>query len=102
MSKIIDEYSHLSCSEPISRPNPFNTYFLIDEGIVEVMTLEEMPWNDNHHGSTFLPFSDKIESNLSSLFSSETLSDPQNPIFTLLVLNRIWGTYRQRYLSISQ
>ena len=61
----------------------FNKYFLTDEGILEVMTLDEMPWNNTHHHSTFLPSFDKIENNFSSLFSSETLNDPQNPISTL-------------------
>ena len=83
MNTIIDEYSHLSRLEPISMTDPFNKDFLTDEGIMEVMILDEMPWNNTHHRSTFLPSFDKIENNFSSLFSSETLSDPQNPISTL-------------------
>ena len=27
MNTLIDEYSHLSCLEPISMPDPFNKYF---------------------------------------------------------------------------
>ena len=42
MNMIIDEYSHLSRLEPIFMPNPFNTNFLIDEGIMEVMTLDKI------------------------------------------------------------
>lgn len=76
MDKIIDEYSYLSCLEPNSMFDPFKKYFLTDEGILEVMTLDEMPWDDTHYSSTFLPSFDKIENNLSSLFSYETLSDP--------------------------
>lgn len=83
MNMIIDEYSHLSCLEPISTPNPFNTYFLTDEWIMEVLTLDEMPWNNTHHHSTLFPSFDKIENNFSSMFSSETPSDPQCPISTL-------------------
>jgi len=50
---------------------------------MEVMTLDEMPWDDTHHRSTFLPSFYKIENNLSSMFSSETLNDPQSPISIL-------------------
>ena len=50
---------------------------------MEVMTLDEIPWHDTHHRSNFLPSFDKIDNNCSSMFSSETLSDPQNPISTL-------------------
>ena len=63
--------------------DPFNKDFLTDEGIMEVMTLDEILWDDTHHHSTFLPYFDQIENNFSSLFSFETLSDPQNPISTL-------------------
>lgn len=70
MNMIINEYSHLSCLEPISMPDPFNTNFLTDEGIMEFMTLDEMSWNDIHHHSTFLPSFEKIENNFSSMFSS--------------------------------
>ena len=51
--------------------------FLTDESIMEVMTLDEMPWNDYHHHSSFLPILDKIENNFSSMFSSEIVNDPK-------------------------
>lgn len=76
MDTIIDEYSHLSCLETISMTDPFKTNFLTDDGIMEVRTLDEISGNDTHHHSTFFPSFDKIENNLSSMFSSETLSDP--------------------------
>ena len=33
---------------------PLNETFLSDESIVETMSLEETPWNDIHHRSSFL------------------------------------------------
>jgi len=80
---IIYEYSHLSCLEPISIPDPFDKEVLIDESIMEVMTLDEMSWDDHHHRSSFLHCLDKIENNFSSVFSSEVVTNPQCPIASL-------------------
>ena len=83
MNSIIDEDSHLSRLELISMLDPFNTDFLTDEGIMEVMALKKIPWNDTHHHSAFLSSFEKIENNFSFMFSSEILSDPQCPKSTL-------------------
>lgn len=43
-------------------PDPLNEKFPTKEDIVEVMLLEEFPWNNLHHHSSFLPCLDKIPS----------------------------------------
>lgn len=41
-------------------PNPLNETFPIDKSIVEVMSLDEIPWNGLHHHSSFLPSFDEM------------------------------------------
>lgn len=77
MNTIIDDHSYLSRLEPISMPNPFDVNFIIDEGIMEVMKLDEIPWDDYHHLSFFLPFLNKIENDFSSMFLPEIVNDPE-------------------------
>jgi len=65
---INDDYSPLPWLEAFSSSDPFNSTFPIDESIMEVMTSNEIPWNDHHHRSSFLPDPDKIENDFSKLF----------------------------------
>lgn len=60
MNMIIDECSNFHAWNHQSMLDPYNKVFLIDEGIMEVMTLDEIPCNDTHHHSTFLTYFDKI------------------------------------------
>lgn len=53
MNIVIDEYSHLSHLESISMLYPFDKEFVNDEGIMEVMNLDEIPWDDYNHRSSF-------------------------------------------------
>ena len=53
MSPILDEYSHSIWLTSLTSPDPFNDIFPSDEGIMEVMSLEETPWDDGHHRSSF-------------------------------------------------
>ena len=46
---------------------------------MEVMSLEEMPWEDYHHRSSFLPPCHMVEEKFMSTVSSEIVSNPRSP-----------------------
>jgi hypothetical protein len=50
---ILDEYSHSTWLISMTYFDPFDEIFPTDEGIMEVMSLEETPWDDSHHRSSF-------------------------------------------------
>lgn len=88
---------HLSSSYRLSLPNwlssppPSFDYFLktfpSDESIMEVMNLEELPWKDHLHRSSFLPNLTTVETNIKSIVSPEDVENPQTPILTDDVLS---------------
>jgi hypothetical protein len=49
---------------------------------MEMVRIEEVSWDDNHHHSSFLPSLDDIEEDISSIFPSDTIDSPQSPIIT--------------------
>ena len=49
---------------------------------MEVMSLEEMPWRDHHHRSSFLPPCHMVEEHFTSNVSSDIVTDPKSPILT--------------------
>ena len=55
---------------------------LSDESIMEVMSLDEMPWKYHHHQSTFLPHYHMVEEQFASVVSSNIITHPQSPILT--------------------
>lgn len=55
ISKIsLDMYSHSPWLVTLESFDPLAETFLADEGIMEIMSLEEPPWIDTHHRSSFL------------------------------------------------
>ena len=40
----------------------------------------ELPWEDLHHRSSFLPDLDHFENDFSSIFTTDYVKEPQNPI----------------------
>jgi hypothetical protein len=56
--------------------------FPSDESIMEMLSIEEAPWDDNHHHSSFLPSLDEIEKDISSIFPTDIVDSPQSPILT--------------------
>jgi hypothetical protein len=51
MSHVLDESSHSFWIISMESPDPFDNTFPTDESILEVMSLEETPWDDSHHHS---------------------------------------------------
>lgn len=48
-------YSQSPWLGTLESSNPLVETFLTNEGIMEIMSLEELPWIDTHHRSLFLP-----------------------------------------------
>ena len=51
-----------------------------DEHICEVLCVDDPPWEDLHHRSSFLPEINRFESDFSSIFSIEYVKEPQSPM----------------------
>ena len=52
------------------------------------MSVNDLPWNDDHHRSSFFPDIQDVEDRLASLVPPEITSSPQNPILTHHVLSK--------------
>jgi len=70
----LDAYSQSPWLGDLESPDPLAETFLADEGILEVMYLEEPPWIDSHHRSSFLPHSTVMSINFKE-FSSPLFID---------------------------
>ena len=44
------------------------------------MSVEDLPWEDLHHRSSFLPELDHFEDDFASIFTTEYVKEPQNPL----------------------
>jgi hypothetical protein len=56
--------------------------FPSNESIMKILSIEEAPWDGNHHRSYFIPNLDEIEKYISSIFPSDIIDSPQSPILT--------------------
>jgi hypothetical protein len=68
-------------------PDPFDDTIPTDESIMDIMSLEDTPWDDGHHHSSFLPKIETIESHLESSFPYEEIENSQTPILIHDVLS---------------
>lgn len=75
LSITLDSYFPPSWLGSSDLDDPLNETFLIEESIVEVMYLEETPWNDIHHRSSFLTSLGVIPTCLDPL-ASPTMNAP--------------------------
>lgn len=67
-------------------PDPLNKTFPINGSIIEVMSLDETPWNNLHHHSSFLPSLNEIPSYLEAPVSHYPTPPLQTPIMVHDVL----------------
>ena len=51
-----------------------------DEHLREILCIDDLPWEDLHHRSSFLPEGDCFENDFSSIFTTEYVKDAQNPM----------------------
>ena len=54
-SSVPDSYDHFPWLGGEATSDPLKESFPSDEAIIETMSLEELPWLDHHHRSSFLP-----------------------------------------------
>ena len=79
MNVVSEESSALSSSTLTPFPDPSQQVFATNENIREILSSNELPWDDLHHRSSFLPDLDKLENDFSSIFSINYVKEPQNP-----------------------
>jgi len=70
--------------------------FPSDESIMEMISIEEAPWDDNHHHSLFIPSLDEIEKDISSIFPIDIANAPQYSILTQDTISE------ENFVNISQ
>ena len=78
----LDVYSQSSWLGSSESPDPLAKNFLSDESIMEVMSLEEVPWNDTHHRSSFFPGPTVMYACLEEFSSQFPSLPPQTQIMT--------------------
>ena len=54
--------------------------FPSDESIMEIMSTNEPIWEDHQHISSFLPNTSLVDHDFASLFTTDIVKTPQNPI----------------------
>ena len=50
------------------------------ESIMDIMNMNEPIWEDHHHRSSFLPNTSSVGHDFTSLFSTDIVNTPPNPI----------------------
>ena len=83
----LDVYSQSPWLGDADSPNPLREFFPSDEAIVETISLEDLPWSNGHHRSSFMPSLGAMSSCLER-FASQVPTPPlQTPILTHEVLS---------------
>ena len=59
--------------------DPTKQIFHTDEHIREFLSIDELPWEDLHHRSSFLPVFYHFKNDFSSIFTTNYVKEPQNP-----------------------
>ena len=76
----MNEVHEDSFSTSTSELKTFSKLVQSNEQICEILCVDELPWEDLHHRSSFLPESDRFENYFSSIFTTEYVKDAQNPM----------------------
>jgi len=87
LSMHLDAYSQSPWLGSLDSPDPLNETFPNKESIIEVKSLEETPWDDAHHLSSFLRSLGEISSCLETFFSYALTHPLQTPILVHEVLS---------------
>jgi hypothetical protein len=56
--------------------------FPSDESIMEMLRIDDVPWDDSHHRFSFLPPLEEIQEDIQSVFPPDVVNFPQPPILT--------------------
>jgi len=83
---------HLFASNTYSLPSWLDSFssafdyilriFPSEKSIMEMISIDEVPWDENHDRSSFLPSLDQIEEDIHSIFHPNVVKSPQYPILT--------------------
>jgi hypothetical protein len=75
----LDTYSLPSWLNSLSSAVDYISHiFPSDESIMEMLSIDDLPWDDNHHRSSFLPISEEIR-DIQSVSSPDVPNDPKLP-----------------------
>lgn len=74
MNVVCEESLFTSSSNSIT----FSKLVHSDQQIREILHVDDLPWADLPHRSSFLPKNDCFENDLSSIFTTEYVKEPQN------------------------
>lgn len=80
LSMRLDTYSQSPWLRSWDSPDPLNDILPTSESIVEVMYLDETPWNDARHHSPFLPSLCDIPLGLENFVSHNPMHQLQTPV----------------------
>ena len=69
-----------SLSISSSATTKFPDFVHTDEQICDFLSIDDLPWEDLHHRSSFLPELDHFEDDFTSIFTAEYVKEPQNPL----------------------
>lgn len=72
MNVVRGESLSISTSASTSFSEPIHT----DEKIRELLSIDDLPWEDLHHRSSFLPKLDHFENYFSSIFTTDYVKEP--------------------------
>jgi hypothetical protein len=56
--------------------------FSSENSIMEILRIDDVPWDDNHHRSSFIPPLEEIQEDIHSIFLPDVVDFPQSPILT--------------------
>lgn len=76
MNVVREESLFASTSELITFPEVVSS----DEQLCEFMCVDDLPWEDLHHRSSFLPADDRFENDFSLIFTAEYVKNAQTPM----------------------
>ena len=76
MNVVHGESLSISTSASTKFSDPVHT----DEQIRELLSVDDLAWEDLHHRSSFLPELDHFENDFSSIFTTNYVKEPQNPL----------------------
>jgi hypothetical protein len=62
--------------------------FPSDESIMEILSIDDVPWDDNHHQSSFLMPLEEIHKDIRYVFPLDVTNSPQSPILTQDTLSK--------------
>ena len=82
MNVINEESLSISISASTLTLDPAQSVFNTDEHIREFLSIDELPWEDLHHRSSFLHDLNHFETDFASIFSADYVKEPHNPLQT--------------------